>query len=252
MTKIDCGNGSGSRSRRCRSWTTSTTSRRASGGATRGRSRRVASLVVVGLMVGGVGGYLAGRVVRDDTNTVTVGGAPESRARPTPRRRPPSPSTTCDVEHDVRGVRVARREDDPRMRRAVADAAGARSRATGRPDRGPHGCGAHLRRTRTTVTRRTRRSAGAIEGGAGLVGRVRRAAQRPGRRRRCLGGEDRRRRHRVRFADARRGGVPLRPRRRRHVGAVLRRRGAQRRDGWQISHASYCQIIIPAGVHCPE
>jgi hypothetical protein len=22
--------------------------------------------------------------------------------------------------------------------------------------------------------------------------------------------------------------------------------------GWEISHASYCQIIIPAGVHCPE
>jgi hypothetical protein len=24
------------------------------------------------------------------------------------------------------------------------------------------------------------------------------------------------------------------------------------RSGWQISHASYCQIIIPAGAHCPE
>jgi hypothetical protein len=22
-------------------------------------------------------------------------------------------------------------------------------------------------------------------------------------------------------------------------------------SGWQLSHASYCEIIIPAGVHCP-
>src|SRR5439155_759917 len=42
-----------------------------------GRNRRVAALVVLGLVVGGVGGYAVGRVVHDDTHAVTVGGAPE-------------------------------------------------------------------------------------------------------------------------------------------------------------------------------
>jgi hypothetical protein len=211
---------------------------------TLGRKRRVAALVVAGLTVGGLGGFVVGRAVTDNPATVTVGGAPESTgAQGTTPTTNATPISRCATDEPLQEQpTVACNGPAPTLPAPgpdqPADATAARAEVARAYAAAYDGDASNSARV------------GAIEDGAGLVGVFDELRHGP------VGAEVRAAktvidgivfvsptRAAVEFHSDLGGGGTSGP----YFGdAVLNR------SGWQISHASYCQIIIPAGAHCPE